>query len=180
MADNSSLTDPHKQIMTHLETNPEDTKALAMHVDVSAIVAAFKEINYDLQRKISELGNILDTGTNPQKMAAMDRLDDIREAAVSKRGILQMPSGSASGSEQPLGLPQAKTVEFIEKSIKMTMENTSGLKETIKENQPLKEHDHDEDSEATQAEQDAFFADTRGEKDVFRAPTVRIGADEGD
>ena len=180
IVDNSSLADPHKQIITHLETNPEDAQALAMHVDVSAIVKAFKEINYDLQRKIRELGTILDTGTNPQKMAAMDRLDDIREAAVSKRGILQLPSGSASGVDQPLSQPHAKTVEFIEKSIKMTMESTAGLKETIEEKQPLKEHKHDDESEATQAEQDAFFADTRGEKDVFRAPSVRIGDDDED
>jgi len=171
--DNSSLESPYPQIVKQLD--PDDARALAMHVDVGMIVQEFKKINYDLQRKIKELGDILDTGTPPQKMAAMDRLDNIREAAVSKRGILQMPSGSASGSDQPLGLPSPRTVEITEKSVKMTMDSTAGLAVIEPDKQPLKEQDNAEEKEPDQ--DDAFYADTRGDKDVFRGPTVAIESD---
>ncbi len=175
----SALVDPYEMIISDMSTDPNDAMALAQFVDTSAIVKVFKDIGWTIEREVNELGSILTNGSATQKLAAMSRLNNIKDRALASRGIFIGASGPP-GSTDPLALPGGvSTVEMTEKTVKMTRENTAGLAKTVENKQPLMAKEIKDDEENDEEGQDAFYEDERGTTaNIFRAATVDIGCSE--
>jgi len=175
--DDSSLLDPYEMIVTDMATDPGDAMELAQFIDTSAIVKAFKGIKWTIKREITELGEILDTGSPAQKIAAMTRLNNIKDRALASRGIFVGTSGPP-GSVDPLALPESyNSVEMTEKTVRMTRDNTAGLAKEESIQPLLKEQQNGQEKD--DETQDAFYDDTRGkDANIYRAASVDIG--EGD
>ena len=180
-----ALLDPYEMIISSMETDMDDAMVLAEFVDTSAIVKAFQAIGYNLMAKVQALGDILQTGSPSQKMQAMDRLDEIKEKALERRGIFTSPRGSVKGFEDPLALPGSRSLEMTERTLKVTQEITDRVPAMVEPAQPMQEKTDGEDKEAKDGKfidgQDSYFPDERGRKTVFRRacidPTTFDGGD---
>ena len=176
--DDATLLDPYEMIVTDMATDPGDAMALAQFIDTSAIVKVFREIKWTIEREITELGEILNTGSPSQKITAMTKLNSIKDRALASRGIFVGTSGPP-GSVDPLALPEGiSSVEMTEKTVKMTRENTAGLVKTVENEQPLMAKETKDGTEKDDESQDAFFEDERGKTgNIFRQASVDLGED---
>jgi len=178
----ATMDDPYLALVEDMKTNPEDAAALAEYVDPGVIVASLKKINYNVVRKIEELGKILENGTNAEKMKAMRELDAIRETSLAHRGIFVRGDPTIGGSRSPIGLPQSLESLTLTKTTQqatLTMRQQFDALPDEQKEQPLQENpDHDEAKQEPpdQSGDDTYFEDSRGtDPNIFRPATTDHG-----
>lgn len=174
------LKDPYESLIAEMKTNPSDAAALAQFVDASVIVEELAKIKYDVRKKIQILGEIIKTGSNAEKMRAMNALDAIRESSLAHRGIMVRPNGHVpQGSTMPVGLPQAvEAVTLSETRRKATVtmrKQYDQLGDLPKTQQPLKENTNDQTPNESAGDDSYFDDEGDGTDDVFRPSTAEQG-----
>jgi hypothetical protein len=177
--DQDSLKDPYEQLVEDMRTNPDDAAALAEYVDPAVIVDAFRQINYNVRRKIEVLGEVLKEGTFAEKMKAMKMLDAIRDSSVSRASLMPVNRAILNpGMTLPVGLPTAgggvESVTIIQtkQTAQMRMRQTIlGLKsqEAPAPVQQETENVTQEPAEGDDQYDTDYYADDRGRNpNVFR------------
>lgn len=158
------MQDPVETLLAERRPSAEDAEYIAEFLDTGALIAMFREGNYNAKSKIARLIQIFDTGTPSQSMQAMKLLDEAWGTALMRRGALMrpIPSGQA-GTTEPIGLPmqQVESVEIATRSVRLSLASAQQYEPSLQENP---------DGQAQQApaqEQESRGDDRDGDDDYF-------------